>query len=617
MLNFWRRRASKAILNQVVSTVFEQLEDRRLLSASWGHVGGGQHGRGGEFGGRADNTIAFSLAPSVVQTGLDSLATADGLTDPTSTTKVALGNANGVETYSVTLTGTGTVSKLTVDQLGDAVTAPTETTTTWATLSGTGTGSDSVAAAEITAIATAESLTAPASTDTVNLSTSSSGAVTYSIRLTSSSTTNTNSWGRNFGQTVTVDSSGNPVGNQQLPFSVIPTAIQTALNSHAPAGATALATTSTQIVDVQTTDGVITYSTTFTASGTQSTITVDIAGALTSLPSTTTTTFSALSTGVQTELQTLATADGVTTTISANQSINVLTETNGTIIYSAELGATGTGHNGSTYTFDVTVAVDSNGNPTTLPQGGNGFFGFGGPGFGPGGFQGTPGSDDGNNTNSSGGDTNSNSGTAVSIPSSSTSTASTVTGGFYTLSAKTLSAATNGLGLLGGYFLDFAPATVDAAVQADLTQIKTDQAKLASDTKSLTRTERSTLAADTRAINTAIKAISATLAPLEATLKADVKTWKTTLAKDEAAIKKDRKNATALAAAKVQLATDEASAFTAIAGDEGAIQTAIDSASGVVTAQAKLATDLPTIASDESAITAEQAQLVKDIESES
>ena len=378
MFKSWRKKVSRAVLNRAVSAMFEPLEDRRLLSASWGGFGGGPHGRGGfggELGGRRDNTIAFSLAPAPVQTGLDNLATADGLTDPTSTTTVTLNNVNGVETYSVTLNATGTVSKLTVDQLGDAVTAPTQSTTTWATLDGTGTGSDAAAAAEITAIATALSLTAPASTDTVNVTTTSAGAVTYSIHLSSSSTSTT--WGFSFGSDISVDSAGNPVGNQRLPFSVIPTAIQTAINSHAPTGATALAATSTQNVDVQTTDGVVTYSTTFTVTGVQTTVTVDAAGALTSLPTTTTTTFSALSSAVQTELQTLATADGVTTAIAANQSINVLTETTGTIIYSATLSATGTGRDGNSFTFDVTIAVDSSGNPTTLPRDGGGF-GFGG-----------------------------------------------------------------------------------------------------------------------------------------------------------------------------------------------------------------------------------------------
>ena len=111
-------------------------------------------------------------------------------------------------------------------------------------------------------------------------------------------------------------------------------------------------------------------------------------------------------------------------------------------------------------------------------------------------------------------------------------------------------------------------------------------------------------------------AISSTLAPLQATLKADAKTWKTTLIKDQLAVRKDKKDATALAAAKTQLATDESAAFVAIAADQGAIQTAINSASGVMAAQAKLAADLPAIAADQSAIQAEQAQLVTDIEAE-
>ncbi len=619
MLKAWWKRAAKSgaaskadNLHRAVSVAIEPLENRQLLHGGFGGFGGFGHGGDGPGiggpGGGNQTTIAFSLAPTAVQTGLDKLATADGLTDPTSTQLVRLGNSNGVETYSVTIDGTGTVSTLTVDQLGDAVTAPTQTTTTWATLSGTGAGSDSAAAAEISAIATALSLTAPTSTDTVNVSTTSAGAVTYSIHLTGSATSTSDI---DFGPTVAVDAAGNPVGNQQLPFSVFSSTIRTALNKNAPTGATALAATSTKNVDVRTTDGITTYSTTFTVTGTQTTVTVNSAGTLTSLPTTTTTTFSALSSALQKELQTLATADGVTTAIASTQSVSVLTETNGTVIYSVTLAATGTSASGSNFTFDVTVSVDSSGNPTTLPHDGGGF--------------GNQGGDCGNGgvapaTNASGGSTsssNSSSGTTISLPTSGVGTSGTTSVTTYPLTAKILASATSGFGMLGGYFVEFAPSTADAAVKADLATLQTAQKKLSTDTKGLTAAEKATLKADEKAIAAAIKAISATLAPLETTLKSDTAKWATTLRADQKAVRAAGKNTTTLAAAKAQLSDDEAAAFAAISKDQLAIQSAIDSATGVITAQAKLATDLPTIAADQSAIKADQTQLITDLDSQS
>jgi hypothetical protein len=333
----------------------EILEGRRMLSAS-AHAAFGGGGHGGHSA-----TIEFSQAPAAVQTGLDNLATADGLTDPTSTQTVYLSNVNGVERYSVDINGTGTQSILTVNQNGVAVTAPTTSATTFGAL-GT---SDSAAATEITAIASALSLTAPASTTVVHVTTTSGGAITYSVHL-ASSTTGTK------GATIAVDSNGNPVGNQTLPFDVLATAIQNGLNTNAPSGATALASTSTQNVKVQTLNGVTTYSTTFTVSGTTTTVTVNSAGTLTSLPSTTSTTFSALPTVAQTELQTLATADGYTGTISSSATISAYDEANGTTIYTITLPVTKTGSDGtSTYTINLTLSVDELGNPTVLPGGGD------------------------------------------------------------------------------------------------------------------------------------------------------------------------------------------------------------------------------------------------------
>ncbi len=637
MFNPTVKRVSRFIAKQSVrdaaTAALEPLEDRKLLSAAgfggWGPVGHGHFGGGfgaGGFGGAQGSTLAFSLTPTAVQTGLDALATADSLTDPTSTTLVKLGKANGVETYSVTLDGTGTVSTLTVDQLGNAVTAPMQSTTTWATLDGTGAGSDSAAAAEITAIATALSLTAPVSTDTVNVSTSSTGSATYSIHLAASNTsTSTASVPFGFGQTITVDSAGDPVGNQQLPFSVFSTAIQDGLNKNIPSGATALASTSTQIVDVRTTDGVTTYSTTFTSSGTKTTVTVDAAGALTSLPSTTTTTYSALSSAVKTELQTLATADGVTTAIASNQSVSVLTETNGTVLYSVTLDATKTGSN--TYTFDVTVTVDSAGNPTVLPGGGGGFAGPGSGGFGGFGSPGFSGNGctPGQTTNASGGaTTNASSGSTISVPGGSTVTASSVTAGssstistVYALAAKLLAGNSTALGMLSGYFVEFAPASVDSTVQADLLKLATDAQTLATDTRALTKSQQATLKADTKALASAIKAMNSTLTPLESALKSTAKTWASTIKTDEQTIARDRKSkSSSLATAEAQLTSDKSAALDAILGDVAGIESAITTNTGVIAAQAALTTALPGIGADESALTSDVSTLITDLEAQ-
>lgn len=343
------------------------------------------------------STIPFSEAPTAVKNGLTTLASTDHLTAPAATDTVHLGNRNGVETYSLLITSTGTLTDITVDQNGNPVTQPTLSTTTFGTLSGTGTGSDAAAAAEITAIATALGLTAPASTDTVNVSTTAGGAVTYSIHLsrsTSSTTTTTDDHDlfEDHGETITVDASGNPVGAQELPFNVMPTKIQNGINAHLPTGATALATTSTQSVRVLTIDGATYYSTTFTTSGTQTTVTVDAAGALATLPSSSTADFSTIPAAAQTELQTLATANGVTGTISGTQTVNVFNEGNGTTIYSVSLSAT---NSSTSQTYMITISVDQAGNPTVPPQN----FGSGpgdcGGGFAGGGFAGNFGDGDG------------------------------------------------------------------------------------------------------------------------------------------------------------------------------------------------------------------------------
>jgi hypothetical protein len=385
-------RVTRAARRQSGSPSFiESLEGRQLLSASVTHHAVHSHAvhnttakhaslkhhtanastastGSNASDGSVVNTITFTQAPSAVQAGLTTLASTDSLAAPTSTQTVHLANSNGVESYTLDYTSSGTTTHITVDQTGKAVNAPVETTTTWATLSGTSTGSNAKASAEISAIATALGLTAPASTDTVNVSTASDGTATYSVHL-AASPSSTESEGAH----VSVDSNGNPVGDQRLPFSVLPAAIQTGINANLPTGATALAATSTQNVDVLTVNGVTFYSTTFTSSGTTTTVTVNSAGALTSLPASTDTTFSAIPTAAQTELQTLATAGGFSGTIGSSQAVTAYAEGNGTTIYSVTLSAT----NGSSQTVNITVSSDQAGNPTVPPRGGEGH-GFGG-----------------------------------------------------------------------------------------------------------------------------------------------------------------------------------------------------------------------------------------------
>lgn len=380
---------------------FEVLEDRRLMSASSGLPVGGPGGPGGPGapgGGQGNNgpggqvsQIAFSLIPTAAQTELDSLVTAAGLTDPTSTTSVQLGNVNGVETYSVTINGTGTVSTFTSDPSGNPVTQPTVTTTTWATLDGSGTGSDSAAASEIAAIVTALDLTAPSDDTVINVVTASDGTTTYSLNLSPSSSSSTDSDAPTGpGVNITVFANGDPAGNQTLPFSVIPSTIQNALNANAPSGATALSSDSTQNVQVQTVDGVTLYSTTFTSSGTTTTVTINGSGTLTSLPTHTTTTFSTLTATEQTDLQTLATAEGDTGTISSSQSVDVLAESNGTTLFSITVPITFTDQSGNSDTHDETLTIDSSGYVTVLPGQDVGL-GFGRPGGGGGQGQCPPG----------------------------------------------------------------------------------------------------------------------------------------------------------------------------------------------------------------------------------
>ncbi|HUB24656.1 MAG TPA: hypothetical protein VL992_04435 [Tepidisphaeraceae bacterium] len=376
MFKFPRRRRDrvKFFFATACNMGIEPLEGRQLLSAAHHHATPVESTGGFS---QVLNSIEFSQTPAAVQTGLDTLAADDNLTAPTATQTVKLDNIDGVETYSLTIDGTGTATTLTVDENGNPVTKPALSKTTFGTLSGTGVGSDSAAATEISAIATALDLNAPSSSTVVKVTTYSDGIVTYSVNLTGATGHH-----HQAATTISVDGDGNPVGNQTLPFDVIPTAIQNALNSNAPSGATDIASTSTENVKVETADGVTTYSVNFDVSGTNTTVTVNSSGQLTSLPSYSTTEFSDIPTAAQTELQTLATDYGVTGTISATQKIEVYTESNGTVVYAAKLSASGTNSHGNSFMYAITIAVDEDGNPTTIPGGTNGRGSGGGGGEG-------------------------------------------------------------------------------------------------------------------------------------------------------------------------------------------------------------------------------------------
>src|SRR4051812_20674628 len=223
-----RQASAQSIFSNRPVALIEGLEDRRLMSAGPAGLG---HG-----GTRLGGAVQFSQAPTAVQTGLTTLAATDSVAAPVATTPVRLGNANGVETYTVTVTGTGTTTQLTVDQNGDPVTRPTRSSTTFGELTST------TVIDEIVAIATGLGLAAPTSSTPVDVNTPASGPAVYTVHLSTSTTTTTTTAGKQGGHgvAISVDANGLPVGNQQVPLGTLPTAIQNGLTSNAPSGTTAL-----------------------------------------------------------------------------------------------------------------------------------------------------------------------------------------------------------------------------------------------------------------------------------------------------------------------------------------------------------------------------------------
>jgi hypothetical protein len=347
---------NKKSARRTVQPLIEPLEGRQLLSGHHGHLRGGA-------------TITLNEAPTAVQTGLDTLA-GSTLAD---TTVVHLANRDGLELYSVDVSGTGMNSVFTVDVDGVAISDPTRSTTTFGDLQ----TSDAAASDELSAIATAENLTAPATDTNISVNTSPAGLTTYTIRLTGASSTGSTGHRHARSTAITVDADGNPAGNEIVPFSVLTTDIQNGLNDAAPAGATAL--TDASNVQVAVKDGVELYSATFRATGVRTIVTVDNTGTLTSLPSRQRVQFSTIPPAAQTELQTLATDKGFTGTIDPTTKVTEYDEANGNVVYSVSVQVPKTRHNGGgTFNVMATVSSDANGNPTVPPDDG----GFGGFAFG-------------------------------------------------------------------------------------------------------------------------------------------------------------------------------------------------------------------------------------------
>jgi hypothetical protein len=160
----------------------------------------------------------------------------------------------------------------------------------------------------------------------------------------------------------------------------------------------------------------------------------------------------------------------------------------------------------------------------------------------------------------------------------------------------------------GGFF------NPSPAVQADLAKIQTDLQTLHTELVSLAPTLKS----DEQALHTAITAAidnDATVEAAEATLKADITTWGTTLKADWQAVWAAT-TSTTRKAAFTQLQTDWTAASTAIKADRTAVQTAINADPGVAAAETQLKTDSAPITADQATLQADYAQLQKDLQAQ-
>jgi hypothetical protein len=179
--------------------------------------------------------------------------------------------------------------------------------------------------------------------------------------------------------------------------------------------------------------------------------------------------------------------------------------------------------------------------------------------------------------------------------------------GMETLESRALPSGSPWSGLAGLF-------TPSPAVQADLAKIQTDLQTLHTDWVNL----GPTIKKDQQALQTAIttaKDSDTSVESAEATLKAALSTWGTTLQADWQAILAATSK-TAREAAFTQLKTDLTSASTAIKADRTAVQTAINADAGVAAAQAQLKTDSAPITAAEATLQADYAQLKTDLKAQ-
>lgn len=351
-------------LSLVPDQTMESLEPRLVFAA------GGSGGAAGTN--QIVTTIQFDLAPAAVQAGLGALAISSGLRAPSSTSNqlIRLGNSAGLETFTLDIKGSGGKIKLTVDKEGQRVTPPVKSTMTWAALN----SSQPAAASQIARIVSEMRLSSPRSGANVQVSTDHTGQSTFTMTLKplSSGGRSSSSASTRESLTISVNQAGNPVGEASLPFSVFSDAIQIGINALAPAGQ-ALFSNSTQLVSVRTLYGSTSYSTIFTSPGRMTKVTVNAAGAPTTLPSKSTDLFFNASFGAQLGMAALANALGYVGDISATAPIGVFHEGQGQSVYTMTLPVSTTLPNGRAVNYFITISVDQDGNPTVMPDTGDAF----------------------------------------------------------------------------------------------------------------------------------------------------------------------------------------------------------------------------------------------------
>jgi hypothetical protein len=150
-------------------------------------------------------------------------------------------------------------------------------------------------------------------------------------------------------------------------------------------------------------------------------------------------------------------------------------------------------------------------------------------------------------------------------------------------------------------------ATLRAAVQADLQQIKTDEMQLQADLKTL----RPQLKADQQALAAAIDALASTLVPLRRQYQADCTRWRSIIQADQQAVAHAHQSggADAVTAAQAALASDRARQQSVLQGDAQQIRRAMDSDPAVHAVQVQLAADTAIVQADQEQLRKDYAQL--------